>query len=283
MTENPRGLLNELGAMRKRARADRHGYWLPFLLFGLITLVSTPFYARKMCVESGVDPELVEPKPCAWSSSDMPWLYHWLHPSGGQMMTSPVFMPASPSLAVDVYWIVALLCGLLAVVWWYRWRAAQVGVETPTRIYTQVTVFLLALPLAGVPVLSRLFFGWAGWQIALPVTVAVIVAATWWKRSVGFTLVVLALFALAHLVTIYPYGPLFVVAAGLAGLACLERSAVCTVTVAIFAATVLFVNEAGRFEFYWPLTVEQYASTALPAFVLLVGGIIGFVRRETAR
>jgi hypothetical protein len=198
-------------------------------------------------------------------------------------MTSPVFMPPPPNVAVDVYWIAALLCGYVAVVWWYRWRAAQVGVETPTRIYTQVTIFLLVLPLIGVPVLSKLFFGWAGWQIALPVTVAVIVVATWWRRSVGFTLAVLALFALAHFVTIYPFGPLFVVAAGLAGLAYLERSAVCTVTVAIFAATALFVNEAGRFGFYWPLEVEQYASTALPAFVLLVGGIIGFVRRETAR
>ncbi|WP_086668534.1 hypothetical protein [Lentzea kentuckyensis] len=282
MTENPQGLLNELGAMRKRARADRHGYWLPFLLFGLITLVSTPFYARRMCVESGVDPALVEPKPCAWSSSGMPWLYHWLHPTG-QVMTSPVFMPASPSLAVDVYWTVALLCGLLAVVWWYRWRAAQVGVETPTRIYTQVTIFLLALQVAGVPVLTELFFGRVGWQIALPVTVAVIVAATWWRRSVGFTVAVLALFFLVHAVTFYPYGPLLVLAAGLAGLAYLERSAVCTITMAIFAATVLFVNEAGRFSFYWPLAVEQYASTALPALVLLAGGIIGFVRRESAR
>jgi hypothetical protein len=24
-------------------------------------------------------------------------------------------------VAGDVYWIVALLCGYLAVVWWYRW------------------------------------------------------------------------------------------------------------------------------------------------------------------
>ncbi|MEV6242305.1 hypothetical protein [Lentzea sp. NPDC051838] len=282
MTEDPKSLLTELGDMRKRARADRHGYWLPFLLFGLITLVSTPFYARRMCVPPGVDPEMVEPMPCVWSTSDMPWLYHWLHPIG-PVMTSPVFMPPSPNFAVDVYWIAALLVGLLAVVWWYRWRAAQVGVETPTRIYAQVTIFLLALQLVGMPVLTKLFFGRAGWQIALPVTVAVIVAATWWRRSVGFTLAVLALFFLVHAVALYPYGPLIVVAAGLAGLAYLERSTVCTVTVAIFAATVLFVNEAGRFEIYWPLGVEQYASTALPAFVLLVGGIIGFVRRESAR
>ena len=171
MTEDPKGLLTELTAMRKRTRADRHGYWLPFLLFGLITLVSTPFYARKMCVESGVDPTLVEPQPCPWNSADMPWLYHWLHPTG-QVMTSPVFSPPPPNIGVDVYWIVALLGGYLAVVWWYRWRAAQIGVETPTRVYSQVTIFLLALPLVGVPVLSQLFFGRAGWQIALPITVA---------------------------------------------------------------------------------------------------------------
>ncbi|MET8760915.1 hypothetical protein [Lentzea sp. NPDC004782] len=203
MTEDPRGLLVELAAMRKRVRADRHGYWL-----------------------------------------------------------------------------VALLCGYLAVVRWYRWRAAQVGVETPTSLYAQVTIFLLVLPLIGVPVLSKLFFGLADWQLALPITAAVIVAATWRVRSVVFTLAVLVLFGLAHFVTVYPYGPMLVLAAGLAGLAHLERSAVCTVTVAIFTATALFVNEASRFGFTRPYAVEQYASTALPAVVLLAGGIIGSVRRE---
>ncbi|MFC3891572.1 hypothetical protein ACFOWZ_08795 [Lentzea rhizosphaerae] len=282
MTEDPKNLLTELTAMRKRARADRHGYWLPFLLFGLITLAATPFYAPRFCVPDGVNPELVGPMPCPWNSADMPWLYHWLHPTG-QTMTSPVFSHFQPSVATDVYWILALLCGYLAVVWWYRWRAAQVGVETPTRLYAQVTIFMLVLPLVGVPVLSELFFGRAGWQIALPITVAVIVAATWRVRSVGFTLAVLALFALAHFVTVYQYGPLFVLAAGLIGLAYLERNVVCTITVAIFTATVLFVNEAGRFGIYWPLGVEHFASTAVPAFVLLAGGTIGSVQREMTR
>jgi hypothetical protein len=272
MTEDPRGLLIELGAMRKRARADRHGYWLPFLLFGLITLVATPFYVPKYCLKTGA---------CSWSRSDEPSLHHWLHPTG--TMSGPEFTFRPPSIAADIYWIVALLCGYLAVVWWYRWRAAQVGVETPTRLYAQVTIFLLVLPLVGVPVLNMLFFGRVGWQIALPITVVAIVAATWRVRSVGFTLSVLLLFGLAHFITAYPYGPMFVLAAGLAGLAYLERSAVCTVTVAIFTATVLFVNEAGRFGFFWPYEVEQFASTALPALVLLIGGIIGSVRREMAR
>lgn len=281
MTEDPKGLLAELTAMRKRARADRHGYWLPFLLFGLITLGATPFYTPRLCVESGQNPELTSPVPCSWSSADQPWLYHWLHPTG--QLSGPVFGFYKVGVAVDIYWIVALLCGYLAVVWWYRWRAAQIGVETPTKVYAQVTIFMLVLPLVGVPVLSMLFFGRLGWQIALPITVVLIVAATWRMRSVRFTLAVLLLFGLAHFVTVYPYGPMFVLAAGLIGLAYLERSTICTVTVAIFTATVLFVNEAGRFNWYWPSDVEQFASTALPALVLLVGGIIGSVRREMAR
>ncbi|GAB2855786.1 hypothetical protein [Lentzea nigeriaca] len=281
MTVDPKGLLSDLTAMRERARADRRGYWLPFLLFGLITLGATPFYAPKYCVPNGQDPQLVEPRLCSWSSADQPWLYHWLHPTG-QLM-GPVFNVHQPGVAADIYWIIALLCGCLAVVQWYRWRAAQVGVETPTRVYAQVTIFMLLLQLIGVPVLSELFFGRVGWQIALPVTVAVIVAATWRVRKVGFTLAVLALFGLAHFVTFYPYGPMLVLATSLVGLAFLERSTVCTVTVAVFAATVLFVNEAGRFGFYWPQAVEQFASTVLPASVLLVGGIIGSVRREAAQ
>jgi len=272
MTEDARGLLSDLTAIRDRARADRRGYWLPFLLFGLITLGATPFYGPKYCGETGM---------CSWSSSDEPWLYHWLHPTGKMM--GPVIGYQDPGIAVDLYWIVALLCGYLAVVRWYRWRAAQVGVETPTALYAQVTIFLLVLPLIGVPVLSELLFGRLGWQIALPATVASGRAATWRVRSVGFTLAVLVGFGLAHFVTIYPYGSMFVLAAGLAGLAYLERSAVCTVTVAVFAAVVVFVNEANRFGFFWPYAVEQFASTALPAAVLLAGGIIGSVRRETTQ
>jgi hypothetical protein len=91
VTEDPRGLLVELAAMRKRARADRHGYWL--------------------------------------------------HPTGKMM--GPVIAYREPGIAVDLYWLVALLCGYLAVVRWYRWRAAQVGVETPISLYAQVTIFLL--------------------------------------------------------------------------------------------------------------------------------------------
>ena len=225
MTEDPKGLLVELSAMRKRARADRHGYWLPFLLFGLIMLGATPFYVPKYCRGA-----------CSWSRADEPWLHHWLHPTG--TLNAPVLGFNAPPVAADVYWIVALLCGYLAVVWWYRWRAAQVGVETSTRLYAQVTIFMLVLPLVGVPVLSMLFFGELGWQIALPITVALIVAATWRVRSARFTLAVLLLFGLAHFVTAYPYGPMFVLAAGLIGLAYLERGAICTVTVAIFTATV---------------------------------------------
>ncbi len=281
MTEDPKGLLTELGAMRKRARADRHGYWLPFLLFGLITLVATPFYAERYCVPSGENPELVSPTPCPWSASDQPWLYHWLHPTGRMM--GP-FGSTMPSLASDIYWIIALLFGYLAVVWWYRWRAAQVGVETPTRLYAQVTLFTLLLPLVGVPVLSQLFFNLVGWQVALPIVVLVIVAATWRTRRRFLTaLVVLLLFGLAHFITIYPYGPMFVLAAGLVGLAFLERSVVCAVTAALFTVLVVLVNESSRIGLYWPLGVETYATTVVPAIVLFVGGIIGSVQREMAR
>ena len=93
--------VTELTAVRKRARADRRGYWLPFLLFGLITLAATPFYGPKLCVDSGQNPELLEPRVCSWSSADLPWLYHRLHPTG--QMAGPVFGLHQPSIAPDLY------------------------------------------------------------------------------------------------------------------------------------------------------------------------------------
>src|ERR1700735_4692245 len=37
-------LLGEMAALRRRARAARHAYWFPLVLFGLLTCASAPFY-----------------------------------------------------------------------------------------------------------------------------------------------------------------------------------------------------------------------------------------------
>jgi hypothetical protein len=272
VSTDPKSLLDELSRLRKRARDDRHGYWFPFLAFAAIIAGAIPFYLRPEC-ESG----------CSWSSADMPELWNWLHPTG-QGMRLGYF---HPTLWLDFYWLAALAAGFLATVWWYRWHAKRVGVETSTRLYAQVTLFVLALPLLGVPVFSELFFNRLGWPLALAVVVVGVTTATLLsKRKLRTAIAILLLILVAHFITIIPAGQLLVVVVGVLGLAWVERSTLCTVFAWLFAATVLLVAVVPIWLYGWPplpVALYEVADLVLPSAVLAIGGVCGLVERYAVR
>ncbi|KOX12077.1 hypothetical protein ADK67_47675 [Saccharothrix sp. NRRL B-16348] len=271
MATDPRHLLDELSALRRRARRDRHGYWFPFLLFGVIVAAAIPWYLPARC-ELG----------CSWSANELPALWHWLHPTGQASKAFP--SGDHPSLWKDFYWMAALTVGFLATVWWYRWRAAKVGVETSTRLYVQVTVFVLAFPLLGVPLATRLVFSTLGWPVALSVlVVGVLVATLLAKRKLRTAVVILSLILVAHLVMIFPFGPLLVVAVGVLGLAWVERSALCTSFAVLFAAWALFVNGWSTWVYgsvLWPWALIDFADLLSSSLILVLGGIGGLIARR---
>jgi hypothetical protein len=123
---DPAELAGELRALRRRARADRHAYWFPLVLFGLITCGAIPFYLQG--------------------------------PPAGQFASNG---PALPMLGgflahryLGYYWLVALLAGLLLTLLWYRRNARRVGLQTPARGYLITVAVLTALALA-IPPLSQ--------------------------------------------------------------------------------------------------------------------------------
>ncbi|WP_158852718.1 hypothetical protein [Saccharothrix deserti] len=271
MATDPRYLLDELSALRRRARRDRHGYWFPFLLFGVIVAAAIPLYLPVRCEFA-----------CSWSKSDLPSVWHWLHPTGQATRTSA--LTDRPSLWKDIYWMAALTVGFLATVWWYRWRARKVGVETSTRLYVQVTLFVLAFPLLGVPLATRLVFSTLGWPVALSVLVAGVVVATLLaKRKVRTAIVILSLILVAHLVMIFPFGPLLVVAVGVLGLAWVERSALCTSFAVLFAVWALFVNGWSTWVYgsvLWPVALIDFGDLLSSSLILALGGIGGLIARR---
>ena len=104
-------LLSEMKALRRKARAARHAYWFPLVLFGLLICASIPLYRQ---------------------------------PSGGPGRVSeaigvPVFSPflsgasGMASGFLWYFWLAALLGGLLLTYLWYRWHAGRVGLQTPAR------------------------------------------------------------------------------------------------------------------------------------------------------
>ncbi|HEY5361360.1 MAG TPA: hypothetical protein VIJ82_27355 [Streptosporangiaceae bacterium] len=126
-------LLAEMKVLRRQARAARHAYWFPLVLFGLLACASVPFYVQQVPRASGV----------------------FAIRSGGP--TLPFFGSYSgflPPRYLPYYWIAALLGGLLATQLWYRWHARRVGLATPARAYLITTVVLtvaaIVLPLLSV-------------------------------------------------------------------------------------------------------------------------------------
>jgi hypothetical protein len=118
-------LLGEMRVLRRRARAARHAYWFPLVLFGLLTCASVPFYVQsvgpggRVTISAGPGPRL------------------------------PVLGGGSPGLPVQhylgYYWLAALLGGLLLTLLWYRRNARRVGLQTPARGYVIIAAGLWAL------------------------------------------------------------------------------------------------------------------------------------------
>jgi hypothetical protein len=124
----PDQLLTELATLRRRARAARHAYWFPLILFGLLTIGAAPFYL----VTSG--PPLARGTIGFISRPVI---------LGGLPITSGAFYLAW-------YWPAALVLGYLLTLLWYRRHARQAGIQTPARGYLitgiVLTVLVLALP-----------------------------------------------------------------------------------------------------------------------------------------
>jgi hypothetical protein len=124
---DPAELAGELRALRRRARTDRHAYWFPLVLFGLITCGAIPFYLQG--TQAG---------PGAPSRPALPML-------GGFLAHR----------YLGYYWLAALLAGLLLTLLWYRRNARRVGLQTPARGYLITVAVLTGLALA-IPPLSQL-------------------------------------------------------------------------------------------------------------------------------
>jgi hypothetical protein len=232
-------LLGDLAELRRRAREDRHAYSFPLLFFGVASFLALPLYAP------------AEP------------------PSRGFEVRYPVLL--------DLFWLVVLLAGGLATVWWYRRRGARVGIETSTRGYLGATVIGLSGPVVGLALEHLPFRFYSGTGAGLIVLAA---ATVLWHRgaprAVTSTAAVLGTAVLQH---DQPAIAQFIaIGLGLVVLAALERSTrFTTITAAYLVA--LCVSAA-----FTPLVVSQPTAwslgsvVVLPGSVLLVGGLVGLRR-----
>jgi hypothetical protein len=119
-------MLSEVGRLRSEARAARHAYWFPLVLFGVLTCASVPFY--------------VQPLPTAgWHIPHAP--VPVLSALGG------IFATSGWRALLGYYWLVAIAVGLGLTWLWYRRHGRIAGVVTPSRGYLMTTAAIVVLAL----------------------------------------------------------------------------------------------------------------------------------------
>jgi len=141
-------LLGELSKLRQQSRTRRHAYWLPLLLFGLLTCLSVPFYVQPALNLAGLNRSDLSGSHgrtfwAAWSGPEPPYLPGF----GG-------FLRTGWQGYLAVYWLAAIAAGFAVTFLWYGRRGRQVGLVTPARGFlitgAVVSLLVLVLPLAGV-------------------------------------------------------------------------------------------------------------------------------------
>lgn len=288
-------LLTELRALRRRAREDRHGYAFTLLLFGVLILAAPLLYTPDPNPDyraRGFDPKVE-------GSNALVKIF--------RTMTGPI-TPAHPTL-IAWYWLAVLVVGFGATAWWYRRRAAQVGVETDTR-----ALIIAAVATSAAFFLSTFFFWryalslYGAWQVNLSLmfgSLALAVLAMWRLRG-QLRVFLTALFGTVTFSSIAVYtnkgfSALLVIAGGLLALAWLERSILLGVVSVLFtlvsipaAATIytidLYLEPAAWFAgLGWNsgnpydqpnMQVFVLQQLLLPAAVLIVGGTIAALRHR---
>ena len=200
-------LLGAVGSLRMRVRADRHGFWFPLTLFGILTLLSSPLYWQYARASSALH--------CQTQSN------------GGQICTStgrfagggalnPGFSANDLGRWVSYYWVFALVLGYVATVLYYRRRARAVGVSQRVWPAVVVGVFILGLALwmndvwhPNGPVFLVSGDLWMRGTVSVIILSLGLLALALLERSVWYVLYALGFVGIALLSSLYNVSNLF--------------------------------------------------------------------------
>jgi hypothetical protein len=287
----PAALLDEVGALRKRTRRERQGYWFPFVLFGVLILVAPLVYAGwPGGLADDVDPLVVH----LGGITFRPF---------GLLDEGP--FPFSDPLATIVYWMAVLVVGTLLTVGWYQWRATRVGLQP--RVLTHVLWVLAAVLVCALPVpyLTVWAFGLFHalssapllWTSIGVLVLGGLVAALGVRgeRSVmrrvvlviGVVLMLIGCSVIAGIANTHGFGALLVLSIAVLGIAWMERSVWCAIVAFAFTGAALLANLYNMENVFLGYPASTFASVfvnlALPGVVLLVGGIVALLMGRSTR
>lgn len=296
-------LLHEVAELRRQTRRDRHAYWPPMLLLGVLVLAAPLVYGQAATPRAGAVFDTSTPEWRIFGTDLVFMPLRLFGPGLGSMAGDPT--------AIAVYWLCVVVLGVAATMAWYRWRGARVGLETSTRTFVLVGIAGLLFLFGILPlVTSALVFPYVGYASALGISLSVAAVVVFgalsvvalrgaprplWRNAAGWVSVVVTLLAASGLLfyaSIQGYAPLLVIAVALLALAVIERSTLCGVIAVLFALAALLTNlynmENLLFRFGNGYTDDPrliaFAHLVLPAAVLIIGGAVAaLVARRTAR
>jgi hypothetical protein len=288
-------LLAGMQSLRARVRSDRHGYAFPLFLFGALILLAPLTYVSTPLTDVDMEQGITKTR-------------------GPFPQFAPMHGNVTYPGLIDWYWVLTIVGGMAITGWWYRRRAARLGVETDTRIPFVAAGAALAGFLLWQPVLGELV-----WQdgsgstlystpwINLPVMVASALAATaalaWsfrpqrtdTQRAVGvFAGILLAslTFATVGIYMIKGFAALLAIAAALLALAWWERSTLLAVVGGLFTLASIPANHD---LWYWDLGYMFYQlgwravwddgqvfavqNLLVPGLILLAGGAVASIAK----
>jgi len=230
-------LLDDLRTLRKTARTQRHAFWFPLLMFGLLVCASAPLYVE-------ID-DFGTPLPGSTGTDIgrvIPIHYPWLESLGGSF-------PSNNLDARGIYWLVVLLFGAVITGAWYFWHARVTGLRTRVGVG-------LATWIGGALLLVALSIASLQW-----------IVSAWWVVTDRGTLALLVI-ALGLLVLAWVERSrlLSVIAVVYTGAACLG----------VFYDPINLLHRAGMSESALGSSNDAIVNVLLPGLVLIIGAATSF-------
>ncbi len=193
-------LLESVGFLRYRVRTDRHNFWFPLVLFGVIVLLSTPLYYGW---------------PFHFSNYHCSRLVHGSLTCSGTIFHAGGYLTsgfATNQLGgwLTLFWVTSLPLGYVATIWFYRHRARTVGLSL--RIWPAAVgglgllVLALLMQTLGRSIEPSFLASGDFWMRGTAILVILsvgIMALSVLERSVVYVVYSLGLVALALLVSLY--------------------------------------------------------------------------------
>jgi hypothetical protein len=204
MTNTEMDSLSAIYSFRAKVRMDRRGFWFPLVVFGALTLLSTPLYWKYNLGSSGCGEQVTT--SCISGTSNSPL-------SGG---LDPEYALNGLSPWITLYWVAAFALGYSSSVCYFILRVRKFGVRgrirLPVAIGSAVLFAVLITNLLVISLSNQISLAsdfWIRGSASLVLLAIFFLAMGIVERSVSFTIYAFVFLGITLLSSLYDVSNLF--------------------------------------------------------------------------